>query len=692
MNGSDCLNAGHLARRALIYIRQSRPHQVLTNQESLRLQYALRQRAQALGWQAEQIDVIDADLGLSGVAVQHREGFKEVLARVGLGQVGILLSIEVTRLSRNCSDWYPLLDLCRYKGCLIADQDGVYDPASINGRLLLGFKGQISELELHTLHTRLTAGLINKAQRGELALSLPTGLVRDPSGIVQKDPNREVQGRISLIFSTFLERGSASKVLRSLNEQALTIPRRDRFGDIVWKRPTIAAILFVLKNPAYAGAFVYGRTRTTHPEPGRTVQKSLPIEQWRIVVKDKYPAYISWPTYERIQTQLRDNYAEYDRNKSRGVPRPGSALLHGLVYCGECGHKMVVQYKGGSRYLCNYLRGQHQVPVCQYLPADPIDTQVVQAFFAALSPVELDLYARAVSANRRSVQAIDQARRQQLERLRYQEALARRQFLHVDPDNRLVASELEHQWEVALRQLQEAENAYAQEQAGGESSAELPADLKAAFQDIGQRLPQLWSTDTLTDPQRKALLRCLIDKVVVQRQGRDRIHTRIVWKGGESTSLEIPIAVGSLAELTDHRALEKRIVELTAARQTDRAIAEQLSGEGYRSPQKDHLLPSTVQTIRLRHRLLRDRHQSHPRQIPGYLTVAQIAAALAVSRHWIYDRIHNGCIRIRRDRATNLYLFPDRSDTLEQFKALRMGAVAYLDFTRGHPNDDTDPR
>jgi DNA invertase Pin-like site-specific DNA recombinase len=238
----------HLSRKALIYIRQSSPHQVLTNQESLRLQYALRQRALDLGW--PEAEVIDADLGLSGAAAAHRPGFKDLIARVTLGEVGIILSSEVTRLTRNCSDWYPLLDLCGHRQCLIADRDGVYDPGTPNGRLLLGLKGTISEMELHTLRGRLTAGLLNKAERGELALTLPVGLVRNASGAVSKDPNREVQERIDLVFATFLERRSAAQVLRVLNARGLALPRRDRFSDVCWKPPTVAAIIAILKNPA----------------------------------------------------------------------------------------------------------------------------------------------------------------------------------------------------------------------------------------------------------------------------------------------------------------------------------------------------------------------------------------------------------------------------------------------------------
>jgi DNA invertase Pin-like site-specific DNA recombinase len=682
MTTSELITPQHLTRKAIIYIRQSSPHQVLTNQESLRLQYALRERAVELGWRPEEIEIIDGDLGLSGAATHYREGFKELLTRVTLGEVGIILSVEVQRLSRNCSDWYPLLDICGYKQCLIADRDGVYDPGTPNGRLLLGLKGQLSEMELYTIRARMTAGLLNKARRGELALSLPVGLVRDADGVVRKEPNREVQQRLELVFATFLQRRSASKVLQFLNEQQLLLPRHDRFGEVRWRRPTVAAILAILKNPAYAGAFVYGRTRTvrTGTGPRQASQKKLPIEQWRIRVNDKYPAYTNWTTYERIQAMLKDNYAEYDRNKTRGIPRPGAALLHGLVYCGECGHKMVVQYKTGTRYLCNYLRQQYRVPVCQHIPADPVDAKVVEAFFAALAPVELDAYQRAVVAQHQTEAASTRARAQQLQRLRYQAALAQRQFEHVDPANRLVAAELERRWETALRDLRQAEETVQQSTPSWAGAESLPAELREAFRALGQKLPALWSTAVLSRLQKKALLRCLLDKVVVQRLGRDQVQIRIVWRGGEVTEDVIPIAVGSLAELSTGQELEARVLRLHRAGKSDDVIARQLTAAGFRSPMHQELLASTVRGLRLKHRCLITRHQSHPRSIAGFLTVTQVAQRLGLSVHWLYDRLHNGQIRLQKDPTTRLFLFPDQPRTIELLTHLRAGRIQRVGF------------
>lgn len=680
MTISELVTPQHLKRKALIYIRQSSPQQIISNQESLRLQYALQQRALELGWVAENIQVIDNDLGITAATAEQRQGFKELIAQVTLGKVGLILSYDVTRLSRNCSDWYPLLDLCGYRNCLIADRDSVYDPGSPNGRLLLGLKGQISELELHTIRSRLQAGVINKAQRGELEQRLPVGLMRDSQGMVHKHPNQEVQDRITLIFNTFLKFKASSQVVRTFNQQNLLIPRQNRFGDITWRKPSIAAILSMLKNPAYAGAFAYGRSGVVHKGTisESTKRKQLKQSEWRFLVHDKYPAYITWETYEQIQAQLKDNYAEYDRNKSRGIPRKGSALIHGLVYCGQCGHKMVVQYKRGTRYTCNYLRQQYRVPVCQDILGDNIDNFVVQSFFEALSPIELDVYTNALKAKKKTVDAIEHAHNQQLERLRYQAALVERQYNQVDPDNRLVASELERRWEHALLELKKAEEGV-QPQPETEIKPDVSPELKAAFIDIGKKLPEIWEGETLSRIQKKSLLRCLIDKVVIHRITRDQVHTRIVWKGGDTTTADIPIPVGSLADLNNAHELEELVVQHSQKGWDDKSIAEKLTQDGFRSPSCLTLLPSTVQTIRLKHRIYRKR-SSHPRNIPGYLTIPQISATLEISPHWIYHRIESGRISIKRDEQNNLYLFPDKPDTLKKFQKLIEGSLKKLNF------------
>lgn len=689
MTTSELITADHLTRKAIVYVRQSTPNQVLSNQESLRLQYALEQRACELGWRKTNIEIIDTDLGVTAASTEHRHGFKEMVAQVILGEVGLILSYEVTRLSRNCSDWYPLLDVCAYKNCLIADRDGIYDPASPNGRLLLGLKGQLSELELHTIQARMTAGLLNKAKRGELHLILPTGLVRDLQGRVVKDPNLEVQERIQFVFDTFLRLKTASKVLRFLDEQSLLVPRYNKLGDVLWKKPNMSAIIEILKNPAYAGAFAYGRTKTVRHQAGTVRQRRLPMDQWRILVHDKYPAYIDWQTFERIQAILKDNRASYDRNKSRGVPRKGTALLVGIVYCGECGHKMMVEYTHGVRYICDYERRHYQGAVCQYIPGAFVEKGVVTAFFEALSPIELDAYERAMTTQEKADEKLDQAHNQQLQRLQYEADLAQRQFNRVDPDNRLVAAELERRWEAALQMLKQVETNYSRQRRKSQSPLEvLPAELKEAFANLGQKLPQIWELDILQPQHKKALLRCLLEKVVIHRAKRDCIQTRIVWCGGDTTTLQVAIPVGSFAELSQADEMEKIIVDLSSNGSSDEEIAEHLAALDYRSPtQTDTVLPSTVRNIRLKNGILQERKGSAPRHVPGYLTLRQVAEHLGMTPNAIHYHIKKGRIQVGKDPQTGLYLFPDNPDTLELFKKFRVGELHGLRFSMEYQDD-----
>jgi len=326
------------------------------------------------------------------------------------------------------------------------------------------------------------------------------------------------------------------------------------------------------------------------------------------------------------------------------------------------------------------LRQQYHVPVCQNIPADPVDANVVAAFFAALSAVELDAYHGALTNRQQGEAARQRAQRQQLQRLRYQAAVAQRQFEHVDPANRLVAAELERRWETALRDLQQGEAAF-QDQAQFQARAEeVPADLQAAFTRLGQKLPDLWPTEVLSRTQKKALLRCLLDKVVIQRVGRDQVQIRLVWRGEDVTECVIPIPVGSLADLSTSQELEARVLQLYRAGKTDDDIVRGLSTVGFRSPMHQDLLVSTVRGLRLKHRCFQVRHQSHPRSVKGFLTVTQVAERLGLSLHWLYDRLHNGQIQLQKDSTTHLFLFPDHPSTLEQLTRLRAGLLQRVGF------------
>ena len=397
----------------------------------------------------------------------------------------------------------------------------------------------------------------------------------------------------------------------------------------------------------------------------------LPQDEWRVVVKDRYPAYIDWQTFERIQAMLRDNYAEYLRHGTRGTPRDGAALLQGIAWCGECGHKLVVQYCNGNRYACTYLQHTQGAPMCQHLPADPIDARVVAAFFEAVAPAELDAWEQAQAARHDAAEALDRAEAQQVERLRYQALLAGRQFNRVDPDNRLVAAELERRWEAALRDLRQAEEALARRRAANAQTLCLTAAERADFCALAPRLPELWRQPGVTRAHRKALLRCLIDKVVMRRSTRDCVQLRIVWRGGATTEMEVGIAVGALTSLARGAEMEARVLDLARAGTEDAAIAALLTEEGFRSPRHSQVLVNTIRAIRLRHRVLQA--PSHPRRLAGWLTVSQLAQRLGIPRRWIDQRIRSGTIVVGPHPPVRLHLFPDTEAAIAGFRNLRAG-------------------
>jgi len=535
----------------------------------------------------------------------------------------------------------------------------------------------------------LTAGLLAKAERGELALSLPIGLVRDPSGVVVKDPDMAVQQRLGLVFEMFLKFRTVAKVMRLLNDRGLDLPRRDRHGDLCWARATICSVAAILKNPAYAGAFVYGRTRMRElaREGASRAKAPRPIEEWRIVVKDRYPAYVDWATYEMIRNVIKDNRAEYMRTKTRGAPRDGDLLLHGITWCARCGHKMYVRYKGGGQYVCNHLRSNEGLPACQYIRAARVDAAVADAFLTALAPAELDALSRARRAQQQVDMALRTSAERQLERKRYAAALAERQFNRVDPDNRLVAAELERRWEAALSEVRAAEEALAQQsspQAIGQMG--MGKVLRGKVVSLAGRLPHIWTDPATTDVQRKALLRCLVDKVVLDRGEHDVALVRIVWRGGAVSNLDVKMTVNSVAKLTRGTEMCDRVLDLARNGIPDEEIAAALTGEGHRSPNcEDRVLPITVARIRRGAGIQVTERRTRWSHDTSLLSAPQLAVRLNVPVNWIYVQIRQKRLLIDQ-QPTGAYLFQDTPFVLDAVRNLRDHTINCLDLRICHPH------
>lgn len=645
------ITSAHLQRKAVVYIRQSSPKQVRENVDSQLNQRALIERAQTLGWQRERIAVFDGDLGQSATTAQGRDDFKALAAEVALGHVGIVFGWDVSRLARNNADWYQLLDLAALFGTLIGDCDGVYDPRIYNDRLLLGLKGTMSEAESYMLRQRLNAGRLSKVRRGEYVQRLPTGLIRLADKRVIKDPDAQVRHVIELVLAKFDDIGSCFKVLRYCKHHQVLLPRRQsngtQQGELLWRKPSEPAIREIITNPAYAGAFVYGRRPTdpTRRRPGRhaTGVVRKPMAQWHCIRQDAYPAYIGWEQYLANQARLQDNARRYTENGlGRGAPREGTALLQGLATCGHCGHVMRVAYRPRARYLCNGMSRVFAEPRCLHLEGPSIEAFVVAAFFEAIQPVQLAALDEVLAQRSRDEARVQKHHQQQLQRARYEAALAKRRYQQVDPANRLVAGELETDWNDKLRALREAQETVERRAQQTKPPTLTPA-LKAQLCNLAQALPALWAEDQLTNEQRKALLRSLIARVILKRLAPDCVEVKIVWVSGHfSEGIVIP-PIHRQADITDYETMVGRIEQLWRDGYTDAQIANALSAEGFRSARSTRVSTMTVLKIRNQHHWVSRYHQHRlANKIDGLWTIHGLAGKLNVDRNWFYTRIKSG--------------------------------------------------
>jgi DNA invertase Pin-like site-specific DNA recombinase len=695
-SGSVKVTPAHLERSAVIYVRQSSPKQVRVNVESQHNQRALVDRALALGWQQARITVLDADLGQSGTSIAGREAFTHLTAEVALGHVGIIFGWEVSRLARNNADWYQLLDLAALVGTLIADVEGVYDARAYNDRLLLGLKGTMSEAELHMMRQRLEAGRLSKIRRGEYAQILPTGLVRQPDGQVALDPDEQVRHTIALVLTTFATLGSAYKTVRCLKRGGVLLPRRQVSGacqgQVLWKQPSAAAVLDILHNPAYAGAFVFGRRPvvqgrrrlgTQVPARVRTAQPA-----WLCCLQGIYPAYISWEQYQANQDQLRDNAHHWGRDEQgRGAPRQGPALLQGLATCGVCGHRMHVAYKAGVRYLCAGQRVQYAERMCASLDGRSIEHCVAEAFFAALQPAQLDALEALLAQQRHEGEQLARHWREQRQRASYEAHLARRRYEAVDPDNRLVAATLERAWEeqlAALRALDEA----AARSAQALPHPTLAPDLREQLLHIAETLPALWREDHLTNEHKKLLLRSLIARVILTRIAPDRVEVKIVWVSGHFTVVQVTPPVHRHADVQGYAALVARVEALWQQGHTDAAIAAQVTQEGFSAARGPRIDAQAVRKIRQRHGWESHYHRYYQAdRIDGYWTLPGLAKELEADPGWLYRQVYRGTIPLadmRRITPDGGYLIRDDPHLLALLKSKHATASRHHDRTESH--------
>jgi DNA invertase Pin-like site-specific DNA recombinase len=599
----------HLDRLAQVYVRQSTPIQVREHTASGARQYDLAGRARDLGWPLERIEVIDQDQGHSGASTAGRDGFQHLVAQVGLGRTGAVLSLEASRLARSCSDWYRLIEICALTNTLVIDEDGVYDPTQYSDRLLLGFLGTMSEAELHLLRSRLLGGKLKKASQGQLRFRLPTGLIYDPESRIVFDSDEQVQQAIRLILDLFEQSASALAVVQHFADHHLQCPTRfwggARHGQLIWRPLSHARVLDILHNPEYAGVYVYGRTKTRllclPGEESRIKGRTRRVrpEDWPFLIPGHHPGYITWDQFQQNQRRLDENRTS-PGDDHRGAPREGLALLQGIVRCGRCGRRMTVRYlENGSipSYECNSVHSRYAGATCQSMRGDAIDAAVAQAFLEAMRPAQLEVSMAAFDQIAAQARQLDRQWELTLERARYEAELARRRFVAVDPENRLVARTLEREWNERLAEIERLER-----------DATLRPPLANRLVDpeerrrvlaLAQDLTKVWHAPTTLQTDRKQLLGYLIKDVTLCR-GDTTIQVAIRWQTEACTVLTVPRPKLTYEVRRTDPAIVARVRAL-APEHTDRQIAALLDQEGLRSGTRGSFTVNKVQWIRYKH-------------------------------------------------------------------------------------------
>jgi DNA invertase Pin-like site-specific DNA recombinase len=651
----------HRSKPAYIYLRQSTPSQVRHHQESTERQYALREKALELGWSESLIRTLDRDLGKTGTEMARREDFKTLVAEVSLGQVGAVFALEVSRLARSNLDWHRLLELCALTETLVIDEDGCYDPADFNDGLLLGLKGAMAQAELHFLHARLQGGKLNKAKKGELRFPVPVGLCYDEQGRIVMDPDAEVRAAVGLVFRLFRETGSAFGVMQRFAESGLPFPKRSYGGawdgKIIWGRLTHSRVLGMLKNPSYAGMYVFGRyqyRRQISPEGGvhkRT--QAVAMSDWRVSLKEHHEGYITLEEFSKNQERLEKNRTNAEETLLAGPAREGLALLQGLLLCGTCGHALTVRYTGNGGiypcYLCNRLRREGSASKdCMSFRCDLLDAAIAEEVLKALQPAEIELALAALQELESRDRTISRQWQMRLERAEYEAALAERRYQEVDPSQRLVAGTLERRWNDALLQLEDLKK-QAAEFLCQETRVATP-EQKAKVLALARDLPRVWHAPTTQAKDRKRMLRLLIKDITVEKPLRPKqLLAHIRWQGGACTDICVQLPPNIADRVRYPAAVVDRVRHL-AQSLADGDIADCLNQEGQVSALGKPFTGSMIQWIRYRYQIPKARLVR-----PEELTVQQVAERFRVSPNVVYYWIDRGVIQARRLNAGSPY-------------------------------------
>ena len=652
------VQARHLSRNAYLYVRQSTLRQVFENTESTDRQYALRERAVALGWRIDQVFVIDSDLGQSGASAVDRKGFQQLITEVSLGKAGIVMGLEVSRLARNSSDWHRLLEICALADTLLLDEDAVYDPAHFNDRLVLGLKGTMSEAELHVLRARLRGGILNKARRGELEIRLPIGFEYDSEGRVRLDPDQRIQASIRQFFRTFRRTASAMATVKAFRAEGLKFPHRiyrgAQKGDVLWTELDYSRALWILHHPRYAGAFCFGRTRTRKLPDGRQVWEALPAEEWIALIRDAHEGYITWEEFEQHVQILRDNAQAHGAEREQGAPREGPALLQGLAICGKCGDRMTVRYhiQGTRRvpdYVCQRHGIEHGAPLCQQIHGGELDAAIGRLLVDMVTPVTLQVALAVQKELENRSGESDRLRLQAVERARYEAELARRRYMRVDPDNRLVADSLEAEWNQALRALTAAQERY--EKQCQADHAELNEKQRASIMALAQDFPRLWNDPHTPEREKKRMARLLIADVTLSRN--TEITAQVRFNGGATDVLRLALPKAAW-QLRQTPATVVAEIDRLLEEHTDREIAELLNARGMRSGEDLPFESLMVRRIRIDYKLKTHYDRLRTR---GLMTVADIARCLKVCEATIGDWRRAGLLKAHRYNDKGQYLY-----------------------------------